>query len=210
MCSLDVHCTAYFSHVTFHESRTDISSNIGVSLVMALNKYKERNNGEYPQNIILYRDGVGEGQLAYVHGHEVAELKKKLPENVTLTVIVVSKRIHTQFYKPRENQMDNPISGTVIDNTVTNSEQYDFFLIPQSVRQGTVNPVSFNIIRQEITLPTDSFHKLSYMLTHLYYNWAGAVRVPAPVQYAHKLAALAGETLRSQPHDSLAEKLYYL
>ena len=28
----------------------------------------------------------------------------------------------------------------------------------------------------------------SYKLTHMYYNWPGTVRVPAPCQYAHKLA----------------------
>ena len=29
--------------------------------------------------------------------------------------------------------------------------------------------------------------KLSYKLTHLYYNWPGTVRVPAPCQNAHKV-----------------------
>ena len=30
--------------------------------------------------------------------------------------------------------------------------------------------------------------QISYKLTHMYYNWPGTVRVPAPCQYAHKLA----------------------
>ena len=34
--------------------------------------------------------------------------------------------------------------------------------------------------------PTHSY--FSYKLTHMYYNWPGTVRVPAPCQYAHKLA----------------------
>ena len=29
--------------------------------------------------------------------------------------------------------------------------------------------------------------RLAYKLTHLYFNWPGTVRVPAPCQYAHKL-----------------------
>ena len=28
----------------------------------------------------------------------------------------------------------------------------------------------------------------SYKLTHMYYNWPGTVRVPAPCQYAHKVS----------------------
>ena len=29
---------------------------------------------------------------------------------------------------------------------------------------------------------------MSYSLCHFYYNWAGPVKVPAPCQYAHKIA----------------------
>ena len=36
-------------------------------------------------------------------------------------------------------------------------------------------------------LTANDVQKLSYKLTHLYFNWPGTVRVPAPVQYAHKM-----------------------
>lgn len=39
----------------------------------------------------------------------------------------------------------------------------------------------------------------------------GTVRVPAPCQYAHKLATLIGDHLHQEVADgSLCEKLYYL
>ena len=41
----------------------------------------------------------------------------------------------------------NPPSGTVVDDVVTLPERYDFFLVSQSVRQGTVNPTSYNVLR---------------------------------------------------------------
>ena len=41
----------------------------------------------------------------------------------------------------------------------------------------------------------DHLQKLTYKLCHLYYNWPRTVRVPAPCQYAHKLAFLVGESL---------------
>ena len=53
--------------------------------------------------------------------------------------------------------------------------------------------------------------KLTYKLCHLYYNWPGTVRVPAPCQYAHKLAFLVGESLHKAPQEEkLEEVLYYL
>ena len=70
------------------------------------------------------------------------------------------------------------------------SHRYDFFLVSQSVRQGTVNPTSYNIIKDTSGLKPKHIQMLTYKLTHLYYNWPGTVRVPAPCQYAHKLAFL--------------------
>ena len=52
--------------------------------------------------------------------------------------------------------------------------------------------------------------KYYFQLTHLYYNWPGTVRVPAPCQYAHKLAFLVGESLHMEPGSKLEDTLYYL
>ena len=88
--------------------------------------------------------------------------------------------------------------------------RYDFFLISQSVRQGTVNPTSYNVIMDESSFTPDQLQRLSYKLTHLYYNWPGTVRVPAPCQYAHKLAFLTGTSLHAEPSEHLSDLLYFL
>ena len=93
---------------------------------------------------------------------------------------------------------------------VTLPERYDFFLVSQSVRQGTVNPTSYNVIEDSSGLKPEHIQKLTYKLCHLYYNWPGTVRVPAPCQYAHKLALLVGESLHTAPSDKLEDTLYYL
>ena len=80
----------------------------------------------------------------------------------------------------------------------------------QSVRQGTVNPTSYNVIRDNSGLTPDPLQKLTYKLCHLYYNWPGTVRVPAPCQYAHKLAFLVGESLHKEPSEKLEDLLFYL
>ncbi len=90
------------------------------------------------------------------------------------------------------------------------SNRYDFFLISQSVRQGTVNPTSYNVIEDTSGLRPEHMQMLTYKLTHLYYNWPGTVRVPSVCQYAHKLAYLVGESLHKPPHDALQNLLYYL
>ncbi len=49
--------------------------------------------------------------------------------------------------------------------------RYDFFLVSQSVRQGTVTPTHFNVIYDTTGLKPDHIQRLTYKLCHLYYNW---------------------------------------
>lgn len=49
--------------------------------------------------------------------------------------------------------------------------RYDFFLVSQSVRQGTVTPTHFNVIFDTSGLRPDHMQRLTYKLCHLYYNW---------------------------------------
>lgn len=125
--------------------------------------------------------------------------------------MIVTKRIGTRFFErtsPTDN--GNPCAGTVIDTTVTRKDRYDFFLISQSVRQGTVAPTSYNIIADDTAWKPNHHQALAYKLCHLYFNWTGPVRVPAPCQYAHKLAFLTGTALHREPSLALAESLFYL
>ena len=112
----------------------------------------------------------------------------------------------------KATNVDNPLPGTIIDHTITRYHFKDFFLVPQAVTQGTVTPVHMVVVHETGSklLSADDIQKLSYKLTHMYFNWPGNVRVLAPCQYAHKLVDLVGEHLHQQPNQDLNDKLYYL
>ena len=94
-----------------------------------------------------------------------------------ITFIIVSKRINTRFFTGAvQGSYGNPPSGTIVDDAVTLPERYDFFLVSQSVRQGTVNPTSYNVIMDESGFKPDQLQRLTYKLTHLYYNWPGVLQ----------------------------------
>jgi len=217
VCSLNDTFTRYYSEVDFHSSNTEVSSNVNSSLMNGLKKYQEVNKC-FPDRIFVYRDGVGDGQIQFVYEHELRAMRKALKDVVPtpkLTFIIVSKRINTRFFaKPDKTKgfqvPGNPPSGTVVDDVVTLPERYDFYVISQSVRQGTVSPTSYNVIHDEIGFKPEQVQKLTYKLTHLYYNWQGTVRVPAPCQYAHKLAYQTGTALHLQAHSRLSNRLHFL
>merc|ERR1712200_395628 len=148
--------------------------------------------------------------------HEVKSIRDTLlraglqEKDLKFTFIVVSKKINTKIIKKEGTTQSNPPSGTIVDDVVTLPERYDFFLVSQSVTQGTVNPTSYNVVKDTSGLSPEYLQKLTYKLAHLYYNWPGTVRVPAPCQYAHKLAYLVGETLHRSPDGAMSDLLYYL
>ena len=78
-----------------------------------------------PGRVIIYRDGVGEGQIPYVFEHEVELLKSKLKEFYggkelfKMAFIIVTKRINTRIFKGRSN----PVPGTVVDDVITMPER---------------------------------------------------------------------------------------
>jgi len=78
-----------------------------------------------------------------------------------------------RFFKPdQRGKPDNPPSGMVVDDVVTLPQRYDFFLVSQSVRQGTVNPTSYNVLMNSIgPLNPDRMQMITYKLCHLYFNW---------------------------------------
>lgn len=87
---------------------------------------------------------------------------------------------------------------------------FDFFIISQSVRQGTVSPTNYNVIYDNSGVSADSMQQITFKLCHLYYNWSGTVAVPAPCQFAHKLAYLTGVALSDKVPDNLSNVLWYL
>lgn len=216
VASLNKTLTRWYSRVGFHQTHQELGSALKTHLALSLKQYQEENN-TVPERILFFRDGVSDGQLLQVQEWEVAQIQSLLTEmfpgrEPQLAFVVVTKRISARFFSidNRGGGYQNPPPGTVIDNNVTRPERYDFYLVSQSVRQGTVAPTHFNVIHDTTSLKPEHMQRLSYKLTHLYFNWPGTIRVPAPCQYAHKLAFLAGQSLHAEPHKKLATTLFYL
>ncbi|XP_076473109.1 piwi-like protein 1 [Babylonia areolata] len=204
--------TRYHSTVTFQTSHVELLNQLQSCVTSCINAYR-RSNGAAPEKVIVFRDGVGDGQLHLVHDHEIPQIKTAVGK-AKLSFVVVKKRTNARFFREVQGASStshvNPGPGTVIDDVATKPTWYDFFLVAQSVRQGTVTPTHYNVILDELSMLPDYYQRLAYKLTHMYYNWQGTIRVPAPCMYAHKLAFLVGQSLHTAPAASLSNCMYYL
>lgn len=166
----------YFSSVCEHKNGEELAQGLCSGMIMALREYKTFHNGSLPNKILFYRDGVGDGQIPYVFEQEVQQLKATLDKMYVgqqkpyrLAYIIVNKRINTRLFKNR----GNPMPGTVVDDVITLPNRYDFYLIPQSCRQGSVSPTAYNVIEDSLFIPPEKLQMLTYKMCHLYYNWSG-------------------------------------
>lgn len=80
-------------------------------------------NHSFPEKIVVYRDGVSEGQVAMVEQYEIPQLIKSF-ENIgnyepKMIFILVQKRINTTLYTRVSNTFSTPPPGTVLDHTLT-------------------------------------------------------------------------------------------
>ncbi|XP_060658910.1 protein piwi [Drosophila nasuta] len=207
--------STYFSTVAECSAYDVMANNLWPMMLKALRQY-HREHQKLPARIVFYRDGVSSGSLKHLVEYEVKDIVEKLEAEYQragsttppmLAYIVVSRAANTRLFT---SSKQNPPPGTVVDDVITMPERYDFYLVSQAVRHGTVAPTSYNVVHSKIRLSPDQIQKLTYKMCHLYYNWSGTTRVPAVCQYAKKLATLVGTNIHAIPQNALEKKFYYL
>jgi len=118
-----------------------------------------RVNRRPPSTIVIYRDGVGEGQMKTVLDNEVADIENWMSEIMKghkpkLAYIVVNKLLSERFSVYNSNAFQNngnlkdlfnPPTGTVVANKITSS-YFDFFLCAQYVNRGTCTPTHYSVL----------------------------------------------------------------
>jgi len=210
--SMNATMSAWSNACKFQRSGQELIDVLKMCIGTLVNQYKKHNEC-YPSQVIVYRDGVGDGQLDHVSIHEAGQLEslfKSFGFEPEFAFIVVQKRINRRFFNMEGDKYINPPPGSVLDHTVMKKHMYDFLLVSQHVTQGTVTPSHYIVIRDSTNFSWDVIQKISYKLTHMYFNWPGTVRVPAPCQYAHKLAYQVGEHTKVEPSPELMNRLFFL
>ncbi|KJK66451.1 Piwiago-like protein [Aspergillus parasiticus SU-1] len=120
-------------------------------------------HASFPENIIVFRDGILEGQYTKCLTEELPLMRKvcreiypkemhekNLPK---FTIILVSKRRHTRFYPTEVQTADkngNTPPCTIVDRSITDPHCFSFFLQPHSATHGTARSVFYFVILDEV------------------------------------------------------------
>lgn len=161
------------------------------------------NNKVLPENILVYRDGVSEGQYQLVQEQEIPPLRDACTAlyqkgaTPKMTFIICGKRHNTRFY-PVNDKMDrygNCPAGTVVDRGVTESRNWDFFLQPHASIQGTAKPCHYFVVLNDVfsdktvvnskhTSSADTLEGLTHNICYLFGRATKAVSLCPPAYYA--------------------------
>lgn len=172
-----------------------------------LRLWAKSNKGTYPENILIYRDGVSEGQYDIVLDQELPLLRKACKEVYPagdtkkglprMSIIIVGKRHNTRFYPTEKEDADrssNPQNGTVVDRGVTEARNWDFFLQAHAAIQGTARPAHYYTVLDEIFRggkiqapfqnAADALEDLTHNMCYLFGRATKAVSICPAAYYA--------------------------
>ncbi|KAI5462319.1 Piwi domain-containing protein [Mariannaea sp. PMI_226] len=204
--SVDRDATRYAAMVETNGYRVEMltPSNIRMMFGQLSGYWRKGHNGAVPAHIIYMRDGVGEGQFAYVLDQEISEIKEflkgKIPPNQMpkFTVIVATKRHHIRFFPQKGDRNGNPLPGTLVEKEVTHPFMWDFYLNSHVAIQGTARPVHYHVILDEMNVPVNDFQKMIYQQCYTYARSTTPVSLHPAVYYAHLASA------RARAHENIA------
>ncbi|KAJ4205590.1 hypothetical protein NW767_003654 [Fusarium falciforme] len=164
-----------------------------------LELWKKHNKNQLPENIVIFRDGVSEGQFAQVLQKELPRMRiacnSMYPKNQQpkLTIVVSVKRHQTRFYPTTEDNLPkdrNIQNGTVVDRGVTQARYWDFFLTAHTSLKGTARPAHYTVLLDEIFRAkhkgeaANELEKFTHELCYLYGRATKAVSICPPAYYA--------------------------
>ncbi|RAL16618.1 putative RNA interference and gene silencing protein (Qde2) [Aspergillus homomorphus CBS 101889] len=207
VASIDSDLGQWPAELRIQAARQERVDDLETMLKAHLGRWARHHQNKYPKNIIIYRDGVSEGQYEMVVQQELRSIKKACngvyPATETakglprISVIVVGKRHHTRFYPTRAEDADgslNTPNGTVVDRGVTEVRNWDFYLQAHKAIKGTARPAHYFIVWDEIFCKetpkapqqnaADILESLTHRLCYLFGRATMAVSICPPAYYA--------------------------
>ncbi|KAA1124109.1 hypothetical protein PGTUg99_028001 [Puccinia graminis f. sp. tritici] len=145
-----------------------------------LQKWAKTNPGpKFPRRLIIFRDGVSDGEFSQVLESEFKAAKAAVekiagkPDQCKITYIVCAKN-HRLRMSPDNRCQDrsgNAPAGSVLDNRIGDPFLFDFFAQTQAGLQGTSRPTRYVILKDESNSSADQLQSLIQIIASRAKMW---------------------------------------
>ncbi|KAK0421940.1 argonaute-like protein [Armillaria borealis] len=200
--SVDSHTAKYYTKMQVQKGQQEITEDFQSMCKVSsagflsmdycdYHKNVERKVQVKPERIIVYRDGVSEGQFKEV-------LDTILAVDAKITFIIVGKRSSHPVFPDGvlalQTDLRTVSAGTVVDRGVGHPTEFDFYLQSHGGLLGTSRPTHYSV-----SLNHD-LQSLTNALCYVYARSTRAVSIPAPVYYADTVCSRANYHFSSESH----------
>ncbi|XP_078481805.1 protein argonaute-2 isoform X1 [Ciona intestinalis] len=208
--SMDAHPSRYSATVRVQQHREEIIRDLAIMVRDLMVEFYKATHYK-PVRVIMYRDGVSEGQFQQVLSTELRAIREactmlEVGYQPGITFIVVQKRHHTRLFcrnhEDRSGKSGNIPAGTTVDIGICHPTEFDFYLCSHAGIQGTSRPSHYHVLWDDNNFMADELQVLTYQLCHTYVRCTRSVSIPAPAYYAHLVAFRARYHLVDKDHDS--------
>ena len=194
---MDAGVSQYAAYISTQAGGEEMVAALETGVKSLLTNYQKRNR-KLPSRVIIYRDGVSDGQFEQVIHDELALVKKALPVTTKVAIIVCQKRHHTKLYgMTSPGNYVNVCPGILVDGmgdpskSICSPQYLEFYISSAVAIQGTVKPCKYTLIYDEIGMLLAEAELLSYWLCYTYCRCNRSVSYPTPAYYAHWAAKRA-------------------
>ncbi|KAH7638733.1 argonaute 5 [Dermatophagoides farinae] len=173
------------------KDRDEIITRLNIMINELLQEYKQK-NGKFPETLLIFRDGVSEGQFDKIKDKELPLIQKAVNDcggKMKIVLFIVQKRHHTRFmsikggHGPRHDSYNVP-SGTVVDNSIVDPKFDSFYVNSHFSPLGTSKPTKYVIIRDDLKLQPNQLQQLCFFMCYNCVRFRGVIAIPTPIRYA--------------------------
>ena len=114
--------------------------------------------------------------------------------------------LNTRKTKKETGEYKNPEPGLIVLNQVTDKNNFEFYIQPQKVTEGSATPTFFRVFYGDMEFP-EILIKLTYWTTYIYPNCQNSVRIPHVLKIAEKYSYMTAKFTRKKNKDNLEDFL---
>lgn len=217
VASVDSRLGQWPGEIRVQQRRQEKIEHLKGMMLGRLQRWKQSNKNELPNNILIFRDGVSEGQFKMVLNEELSQVKEAAQAiykgtKPNITILVVGKRHNVRFYPTNSRDMNqrtqNCFPGTIVDRGVTRPIYWDWYLQAQAPIQGSGRPAHYVVIYDEIysaskadANATDSLQDLTHTICYMMGRCTRSISYCTPAFLADRFCDRARKYVRAYYHE---------
>ncbi|EAS07341.2 piwi domain protein (macronuclear) [Tetrahymena thermophila SB210] len=200
--------TQMHSEIFFNEIQNGPISILSKIILSSIKNYV-LNTKQLPDQIIIYRQGLIEPSLqiekeSIINGFRL--FKEDYQPKFAYFCVSQSKK--QQIFSQSDQKMD--ITGSVIPLVQNNQVKFEFFLCSKIIQEGFSIPTRYSCLYDDTLISQEQHWQFTYYQCFNYFNFQGALKIPAQLKYACKLLKFRKYVMEIDPSKDLKQSFYYI